>query len=244
VSRDLVTALEAQIATPSAATLGLTLARAEGARTLTGERADDEALASVTLVQRVGDVAAVLATSTCGNAWVISLRVRDQRWVAVAHEALVGDASPGHRRVSLARVRAIAMLDDEARELVAEYASESEEGDEARDPALRVFRLERDGALNARSGELAFGGTDDATGAVRSAEWLIEETFAPPRDLYVQVRPARRGPGGSAPPFVVQRTYTWRQGILVLAEEASARLRPPIEPTGSRGTPTPPAVHK
>ena len=112
------------------------------------------------------------------------------------------------------------------REVVVTFDSESEEGDEARDPLLRVYHLDADGALTPLSGDIGFGGTDDATGAVRGATWVVDEALLLPRDLYVQVQPERPGPGGSAPPFVVRRTYHLQGPRLVLVDETSSPLRP------------------
>ncbi len=213
--------------------VGLSLDRAGGARTLTGEAATDDQVRDASLVARVDDAAAALVTTTCGDAWLIGLRLDSGAWRAFSTVAVIDDAHPGACRITRASAAARAMQTEEAREVIVSFASESEEGDEARDPALRVYELGTDGSLSALSGDLGFGGTDDATGAVREAEWVVDEALFLPRDLYVQVQPGQAGPGGTAPPFVVRRTYRLQQGRLVLVEETSQRVRP-RSPPGSR----------
>jgi hypothetical protein len=211
---------------PSADPLGLTLARADGARALSGEPAPDDRVREASVVARVGASAAVLVTTACGDAWLVGVHLADGRWSAVGRAALVDDARPGACRLSHAAGEARAMIDREPREVVVTFDSESEEGDEARDPLLRVYHLDADGALTPLSGDIGFGGTDDATGAVRGATWVVDEALLLPRDLYVQVQPERPGPGGSAPPFVVRRTYHLQGPRLVLVDETSSPLRP------------------
>lgn len=234
-------ALDALVAglvdTPSAAPLGLTLARADGARALSGEPAPDDRVREARVVARVASSAAVLVTTTCGNAWLVGMHLADGRWSAVGRAGLIDDARPGACRLSHAAGEARAMINRDAREVVVTFDSESEEGDEARDPLLRVYHLGDDGALTPLSGDIGFGGTDDVTGAVRGATWVIDEALLLPRDLYVQVQPERPGPGGTAPPFVVRRTYQLQGSRLVLVDESSSPLRPrgPAATQGSHG---------
>ena len=210
--------------------IGLTLDRAGGARTLTGEAATDDRVRDASVVARVDDAAAALVTTACGDAWLVGLHLDAGSWRAASRVAVIDDAHPGACRLTRASAASRAMRTAEAREVIVSFASESEEGDEARDPLLRVYELGPDGSLSALSGDIGFGGTDDTTGAVRDAEWVVDEALFLPRDLYVQVRPGTPGPGGTAPPFVVRRTYRLERGRLVLFEETSERVRPRSPP--------------
>ncbi|MFO0645754.1 MAG: hypothetical protein U0326_05915 [Polyangiales bacterium] len=212
--------------------MGLTLDRSGGARTLTGDVAPDDRVRDASVVARVDGAAAALVTTVCGDAWIVGLHLANGAWRASAPVAVVDDARPGACRITTRRPAA--MLTREARELVVTFDSGSEEGDEARDPTLRVYELGDDGALTALSGDIGFGGTDDATGAVRDAQWVVDDALMLPRDLYIQVQPGSRGPGGSAPPFVVRRTYEVERGRMVLVEETSERVRPRGPPTASQ----------
>lgn len=216
------------------ASVGLTLDRSGGARTLTGDVAPDDRVRDASVVARVDGAAAALVTTVCGDAWIVGLHLANGAWRASAPVAVVDDARPGACRITHAAAAPCAMLTREARELVVTFDSGSEEGDEARDPTLRVYELGDDGALTALSGDIGFGGTDDATGAVRDAQWVVDDALMLPRDLYIQVQPGSRGPGGSAPPFVVRRTYRVERGRMVLVEETSERVRPRGPPTASQ----------
>ncbi len=217
---------EGRGAREAAAGLGLTLGASRGAIGITGEAAQDDAVREATVVQRVGTAAVMLVTSVCGDAWLVGLAWQGGRWQAVNHHALVADARPGACRITRARAEACAMRSNVAREIVAVFSSGSEEGDEVRDPVLRLYHLGTDGKLDASSDDVPFGSTDDATGAVREAEWVVDEALQIPRDLYVQINPGQRGPGGASPAVVVRRTYRLDRARLVLVEERTEAYRP------------------
>lgn len=221
-------ALRAALATH--ALVDVPLARSDGALAMTGDRADDDRLREVTLTTQVGASAAALAVTTCGNVWVLGLRYEGGRWSQAARVGVVDEARPGACRTTQAEAAARAMLGTEPRELLVRYATESEEGDEARDPALRVVRLREDGGLDAYTGEAPLGDTDASTGAVREGQWTVEEMLDAPRDLYVQIQPGRPGLGGTAPPVILRRTYRLRGQALTMVEETSAPWVPPRPP--------------
>lgn len=221
-------ALEALAASARAgeATLGVALARGGGALAITGEPAPDDRIAEATVVGRAGRSAAVLVVTVCGNVWVVGAGYEGGRWAPRAPVGVFVEARPGACRTTLARGAARAMLAEAPREVVVTFASESEDGAESRDPALRLFHLEADGALTPLGGEVALGGTDDRSGAIRDGQWVIEEALLAPRDLYVQIQPGRIGVGGAAPPVVIRRTYRVRGRSLELVEESSSPYRP------------------
>lgn len=206
--------------------LGVALARGAGALAITGDPAPDDRVTEATVVGHAGRSAAVLVVTACGNVWVVGLGYDGGRWAPRAPAAVFDGARPGACRVTRAEGATRAMLSDAPREVVVTFASESEDGGEARDPALRLFHLEPDGAVVALGGEVALGGTDDRSGAVRDGQWVIEETLQAPRDLYVQIQPGRVGPGGAAPQVVIRRTYRVRGRALELVEETSGPYRP------------------
>lgn len=215
--------------------LGVPLAHADGALSLTGEPAADDRIAKVEVVGRVGCSAALLVLSTCGNVWVVGVVYEQGRWTPRSVVPVFDEARPGACQVTRAEGASRAMLTASPRELVITFASESEDGSEARDPVLRLFHLEADGAVVALGGEVALGGTDDRSGAVREGQWAIEEALALPRDLYVQIQPGRAGPGGSAPQVVIRRTYRVRGRALELVEERSLPYRAVTENTVQGG---------
>lgn len=210
----------------NATSLGVALARGAGALAITGDPAPDDRVAEATVVGRAGRSAAVLVVTACGNVWVVGLGYDGGRWAPRAQAAVFDGARPGACRVTRAEAASRAMLSDAPREVVVTFVSESEDGGEARDPALRLFHLEPDGAVVALGGEVALGGTDDRSGAVRDGQWVIEETLQTPRDLYVQIQPGRVGPGGTAPQVVIRRTYRVRGRALEMVEETAGPYRP------------------
>ncbi len=219
---------------------GLTLAPSGGARTLAGEPEGDERIADARRVAAVGMSAAALVRSSCGNVWLVGLHLDDGAWRAVERAAVLAGAHPGACRIAHADASACAMREADAREVVVRFDSESEEGDEVHDPALRVFHLERDGRVARISDDLPFGGTDDQTGAVRDAEWTVDDALLLPRDLYVQERPGRRGPGGEAPRVIVRRTYRLRGPRLELADETRVPMRANPSPASASPATAPP----
>jgi len=211
--------------------LGVALARGAGALAITGDPAPDDRVSEVALVDRVGRSAAALVTTACGNVWVVGLHFDGVRWTPRAPAAVYAEAHPGACQTTRAAGAARAMLTESPREVVVTFASESEDGVDARDPALRLFHLGPDGTLVALGAEVALGGTDDRSGAIRDGQWVIDEALLAPRDLYVQIQPGRVGVGGAAPPVVIRRTYRVREGALVLVEETSFPYRP-VAPNG------------
>ncbi len=205
--------------------LGVTLARGAGALAITGDPAADDRVAEVTVIDRVGRSAAVLVTTACGNVWVVGLH-HDGAWTHRAPLAVYAEARPGACRTTRAEGAARSMLTESPREVVVTFVSESEDGVDARDPMLRLYHLAPDGAVTALGGEVALGGTDDRSGAIRDGQWVIDEALLAPRDLYVQIQPGRVGPGGAAPPVVIRRTYRVRGEALDLIEETSFPYRP------------------
>lgn len=202
---------------------GVVLGRAGGARTLTGEPERDDRVSTVTLVARVGLSAAVVVQTVCGSAVIVGLFWQDGSWMARGRVGLVDGVRPGRCRETSVRAEARAIETDQPREILAVTRSVSDEGDEVDGPWLRVFYLERDGALTARSGALAIGDEDPATGAVRQGDWIVEEALSTPRDFYIELLPGRRGPGGAEPRReIVRTTYRLRDGSYVpVAEERS-----------------------
>jgi hypothetical protein len=221
-------------ASRSALAMGLSLDPSGGARTLTGEPAPDDRVREASVVARVGTSAAALVVTACGDVWLLGFGLVDGVWRASTPVAIVDDAHPGACRITHASAASCAMLAREAREVVVTFDSGSEEGDEARDPLLRVYELGDEGALSALSDDIGFGGTDDTTGAVRDAQWVVDDALMIPRDLYIQVQPGSPGPGGTAPPYVVRRTYRVEHGRLALVEETSERVRPRGPPSASQ----------
>lgn len=198
---------------------------AGSARALTGEPAVDDGADAVRVVTRVGGSAVVLATTRCGNAALVGLAWRDARWEHRATHALADDARPGRCRLTQVTADARPMLSADAREVIATVRSRSEDGDDAPDPVLQLVHVGDDGALAVWARDVPFGREDDASGAVTDAEWIVEEALLLPRDLYVELRPGRAGPGGRAPRELVRRTYRVVDGHLTLVDESLAPWR-------------------
>lgn len=208
------------------ATLGVPLPRAGGALALTGDPAPDDRVTEATVLGHVGRSAALLVVTACGNVWVVGVAYDGARWAPRAPTAVFAEARPGQCQTTRAQGAARAMLTEAPRELVVTFSAESEDGVDARDACLRLFHLEPDGTVVALGGEVALGGTDDRSGAIRDGQWVIEESLLAPRDLYVQIQPGRVGPGGTAPPVVIRRTYRVRGRSLDLVDESSGAWRP------------------
>ncbi len=222
------------VAAEGARSLGVTLGSGRGARSVTGEPAADDAVGSAVVATRVGATAVVLVVTACGNAQLVALRWDGDGavWQSTDRAGLVTDARPGGCRTTEARAEGRGMANDEPREIVAVFGSESEEGDEVRTPVLRVYRLTPAARLERLSADLPFGGTDDATGAAQRAEWVVDEALTVPRDLYVQLSPGRPGPGGLATQQVVRRTYRLQGSSLRLVDETTEAVRPVVPGTG------------
>ncbi len=209
---------------------GLAAARAAGvrlepganARTLTGDAAEDDAVAVAETVLCREDGAVVLVRTRCGNAYLLGLAPEASGWSRRSLVALVEDASPGHLRRTRVAAESRAMLGPVAREVVAMWESVGEEGDELPAARLGVFSLGQDGALVAR-GDVEFGRVEEASGLVLEGTWEVDEALSLPRDLYVQLTPSRAGAAGRE---VLRRTYRVTEGRLRLVEEERAPLRP------------------
>ncbi|MEZ4409126.1 MAG: hypothetical protein R3A52_22040 [Polyangiales bacterium] len=205
---------------------GVALRRAQGARSLSGDPAPDDAVSSVTPVTVIGRSAAAVVQTACGNAAVVGFAWRDGRWAAVDRAALVDDARPGACRETTVAVDARAVESAEVRDILAVTTSASEEGDEVRDPELRVFHLGRDGALAPRSAGIPIGDEDPAAGTTRRGAWIVEEALPAPRDIYVELTPGRRGPGGATPRReIVRVTYRLRDGRYTAVDEERVEFR-------------------
>jgi hypothetical protein len=209
---------------------GVSLAPSTGALAITGDAAPDDTVQRLTRVTHAGASAAILLETTCGNLSLVGMQWRRGAWRAASHVAILDTAHPGACQRTHAEARACAMLEGSPREIVVTWETESEEGAAHVNPSLRVYHLHPDATLEALSHDLPFGGTNDQTGAVRDAQWVVDETFPLPRDLYIQVQPGRMGLGGNAPPFVVRRTYHLRNRLFELIEETSDPVRPRMSP--------------
>jgi hypothetical protein len=207
---------------------GVLFAHSTGALSITGDAAPDETVQTLTRVTHVGASVAILLETTCGNVSLVGMQWFHGAWRAVSQLAVVDTARPGACLHTHAQARGCAMLEDSPREIVITWETESEDGAAHVNPSLRVYHLHNDATLEALSRDVPFGGTNDRTGAVRDAQWVVDETFPLPRDLYVQEQPGRMGLGGSAPPFVVRRTYRLHHRLLELVDETSERVRPRV----------------
>ncbi len=213
----------------AAVELGVALARSGGARSLDGNPSRDETVLAAEVVTEVDASAAVTVTTSCGNARLLGLAWSSGSWRPVGSVALVPLARPGRCQETDARVRATALVSVEARELLAETRTVSDDGADTSGPSLQLFHLAPDGSLRAWSEALAFGGVDDATGSELRGEWFVEESFAPPRDLLVFVRPGHRGLAGTALTTLELRTYRVVGATLHLVEHRveAVRASPP-----------------
>lgn len=215
-----------RLATPeglaSARSAGVRVEAAGDARTLTGEPAEDDAVAVAETVLCRDDGAVVLVQTRCGNAYLLGLAPEASGWSRRSVVALVEDASPGHLRRTRVAAASRAMLGPVAREVVAMWESVAEEGDELPAARLGVFSLGEEGALVAR-GDVEFGRVEEVSGVVLEGTWEVDEALSLPRELYVQLTPSRAGAAGRE---VLRRTYRVTEGRLRLVEEERVPLRP------------------
>jgi hypothetical protein len=206
--------------------VGVSVERANGAQELTGEAAADEHIAAVTVVARAGDTAALLVTTTCGNATLASLRWTAGAWRSGQHLPLVSGMRPGRCGQTETHAEAVALSSDARDELVVTYGGQDATGDSVIGPFLSVYQLAGQGVLRPLLQGEPFGGTDDATGATRQAQYYVIADVPPPRELHVAERPGRLGPGGAPVQEIVRRRYALRGDHLVLIQ----RTAEPVEP--------------
>jgi hypothetical protein len=105
-------ALRAQVEAGDRAALaavGVALAEAGGAHEMTGEAAQDERIASARVVGQQGDAAALLVSTSCGNAVLASVRWDGTRWQHAQHLPLVEGMRPGRCAQTSARAEALAL---------------------------------------------------------------------------------------------------------------------------------------
>jgi hypothetical protein len=201
--------------------VGLALERAAGAREMTGEPAADERVATAVVTARASDAAAMFVTTSCGNVALVGLRRAGGVWSSAVRHAFVSQMHPGRCGRVEARASAIALSSDARREVAVVVATEDVTGETVTGPFLSVYQLGRGGALTPLLANAPFGSTDDTTGATTTAEYLIVEDIPAPRDLYVVIRPGRRGPGGPPPNETTRRRYALRSGRLELVQETT-----------------------
>jgi len=207
--------------------LGVRVDASAGALSLTGERAPDDAVAGADAVLVRDAEAAVLVHTRCGNAYLLGVVARDRGWALQSRMALVEGAAPGRCRQTRVRAEGRAMRGAVAREVVVEWVSVAEEGDELPATRLGVFTLPPGGEL-VRLGDVEFGRVEEESGEVLEGTWEIDESLSLPRDLYVQLTPSRSGAAGRE---IVRRTYSVTEGSLRMVDEERVPLRPRATPT-------------
>lgn len=205
-------------------TVGITLARAEGAQELTGEPAPDERISAAQVVQRQVDDAVLLIQTSCGNVTLSAVHWNGGRWRPGERVALVEGMQPGRCGQTTVRAEAIALSSDVRREIVTALTSQDATGASVRGPLLSVYRLGAGGTLVPLLAEAPFGSVDDATGATTVGEYSVVESAPPPRMLYVSIRPGRPGPGGAPANQIVRRRYALRGDRLELVDETTEPL--------------------
>jgi hypothetical protein len=212
------------------AAVGVSLSRAGDSTDITGDHAEDERVAAVDLPVRDADTAAMVVRTTCGNVRLIGLRRGDGGWRAARGVALVPEVRPGGCVRTTVLAQAVALRGDPARDVAVAVRWEDSIGDEVRGPHLWV------GALDAREGltvlleRAPFGGTDDRTGASSEGSLAVIDDLPPPRPLFVEVRPGRRGVGGPGLDVRTVRRYELRGGRLELVDEQRAQIAMPPDP--------------
>ena len=194
---------------------------ASGAREMTGDEAVDDRVSSATLVTRVGDSAALLVITVCGNATLASVRWEASRWIAGERVELVGDMRPGRCGQTTVRAESLPLASDVRSEIAAVVTAQDATGESLRGPFLSVFQLQTHGALRVLLADAPFGAMDDVTGATTTGNYLVVEDVPAPRDLYVAIRPGRPGPGGAPVNEIVRRRYAIRGARLEMIQQTS-----------------------
>lgn len=200
--------------------IGLVLRDAGGARTLTGEGAADDAVREATVLTSLDSVGAVLVTSRCGNAWVVALRW-DGAWRAGSVRALVDGARPGACLLTSVRAEAAAISTRALREILVAWRAEAEDGDSERVTTFSALRLDDAGRCDDLTGPVALGGEDDATGAAREGSWFVDDVLPPPRDVVLEVRPSRPGPGGQGVAQIERQVWRYAGARMVRVESVT-----------------------
>ncbi|MEZ4390111.1 MAG: hypothetical protein R3A48_03360 [Polyangiales bacterium] len=228
---------ESPAARAAARELGVALEDASGETNLAGEREADDQVRGAELVVCAGGVGALLVTTRCGNAQLVSLR-RTDRWRVARRVALIDEARLGACLLSAARAEPAAVMGAAATEILAAWSAEREDGDSERATVFGVFRVDAEGGLVDLTGRVPFGGEDDATGAAREGRWFVDDVLPPPRDVVLEIRPARRGVDGVALTQIERQV--WRPSghrlVRVLAE--STPMQPPAT-SSTRLAPSP-----
>lgn len=210
--------------------LGVTLDDARGETNLAGDREDDDVVRGAELVVCAGGVGALLVTTRCGNAQLVSLR-RTDRWRLARRVALVDEARLGACLLTSARAQPAAVLGAAQTEILAAWSAERDDGDSERATVFGVFRVDAEGAIVDLTGRVPFGGEDDATGAAREGRWYVDDVLPPPRDVVLEIRPVHRGVDGVALTHIERQV--WRLSgerlVRVLAESEPV-ARPAASP--------------
>jgi hypothetical protein len=218
--------------------LGVELADAHGATGLTGEPEPDDVVTRAEALTSVGDLAALLVTTRCGNAAILSVRCAGQ-WRPAGRAALVEGASPGARRLTTVRAEVASVLQRAPRELLAAWSAERDDGDGERATTFSAFHLAPDGSLTNLTGAVAFGGEDDATGAGLVGRWFVDDVLPPPRDVVLELRPSHPGVDGVSLALIERQVWRpVRGGLARVARETEAVV--PRRPVVSDGVAPPP----
>lgn len=218
--------------------LGVELTDARGATSITGEPESDDAVSRAEALTRVGDVAALLVTTRCGNAALVAVRC-DGTWRPAGRAVLVAGASPGARRVTAARAEAVAVLQSAPSELLAAWSSERDDGDSERATTFAAYRLAPDGALVDLTGPVPFGGEDDATGAGLVGRWFVDDVLPPPRDVVLELRPSHPGVDGVSLALIERQVWRPVRGGLTRVARETEAVVPRRAPGGVGVAPSP-----
>lgn len=206
--------------------LGVPLGDATGETNLAGEREVDDLVRRAELVVCAGGVGALLLTTRCGNAQLVSLR-RTDRWRLARRVALIDEARLGACLLTSARAEPAAVLGAAETEILAAWSAEREDGDSERATFFGVFRVDAEGGLVDLTGRVPFGGEDDATGAAREGRWFVDDVLPPPRDVVLEIRPVHRGLDGVALTHIERQVWRLSGQRLVRVLAESEPLAPP-----------------
>jgi hypothetical protein len=206
--------------------LGLTLGRG-GETEIDGARAADERVTQVDVPVRDADSAAMLVRTSCGNVRLLGLVRRAGAWSARASLALVPAVTPGRCVRSSAVVQPVALRADPAREVALGVRWEDATADEVHGPSLWVAGLDAREGVVVLLEQVPFGGTDDRTGASTEGSLAVIDELPPPRAIFVEIRPGRRGAGGPAPGVRTIRRYEFRGARMDLVDEQQSALESP-----------------
>jgi hypothetical protein len=206
--------------------LGLTLGRG-GETEIDGARAADERVTQVDVPVRDAGSAAMLVRTSCGNVRLLGLVRGPNGWSARASLALVPAVTPGRCVRSSAVVQPVALRADPAREVAVGVRWEDAMADEVHGPSLWVAGLDAREGVVVLLEQVPFGGTDDRTGASTEGSLAVIDELPPPRAIFVEIRPGRRGAGGPAPGVRTIRRYEFRGARMDLVDEQQSALESP-----------------